>query len=736
MSLFALRSDEYKRDLDFHRGYKESLALYVSIMKGVDVNHALERVNELSTSGGALAPEIPHMTMNYRPRARTDRVTRRAPMDKVINEIEKNGLILGPNLVVYENPGVFRAYQGDYIDHNLDARYKIKKEGQIAKQKGDIELAEYNGQAQVNKKTLNNSMSGAHSSEHNPNYCASAHTTLTSTCRIGTSSSNSNAERFIMGNRHYYNAEITLENLLASIRLTDPNKIKTAIEKYDLVYPDVDWTIKKVKGCTELYWRSVDKWGKIEAFIRKLTPIQRAAVAYSSDLASFIDLNPEFTRQMFDDLTLLNRNDIKPISVDETQEYLKSADSYIMSYISTLSAKDLAGKVLDDFINKESEDYNPEMYGMFGARLKAVTDAIKTKYMPLIRAFFVTDLMPHSIYAVPVSVRKCVIGSDTDSTLYTTQSVVEWYMSGLKFNYEADCCRELVTYLNSQLVVHILAKASTHLGVSKKDLFRMTMKPEFSMPVMAFTNRMKHYIATISACEGNVYEEPELEVKGVALKSSKVPRWVIEIFFKWCEHLIEVFQSGNKITPQEAIAVVAYLEHTFINDLKDGKTSFLSNYRIKDPAAYKAEVPPPLVYKDLWDQIFGPKYGKMSTPPVDCKKVSVDLTNKTKMLEWLEVIDPEVSQRFKNWLPNLKQPTRTMLIVPQEYLEHNPLPDEIWQAVDKAKLLVTLTESFYYILECLGIYFKNDSLTRFAFNEMSLEEAESLLPFDVKAMMD
>ena len=736
MSLFALDKNQYVRNLDFHDGYKKSLALYASIMKDVPYDQALVRVNEMSRDGNPLAPKIPEVEMNYRRRARTDREMKTRPLDGVIKEIVDNDLILGPNFVVYENPEVFRSHLGDFIDFQLDRRYTIKKEGQIAKQKGDMDQAEYKGASQVNAKTLNNSISGAHSSPYNPNFLASAHTTLTSSCRVGTSNSNSSAERFMMGNRHYYNPEITLENILASIRLTDPMKIMQAIDTYRLAYPDVEYTVKRVKENTEIYWKANAEWEKIEALIRKLTPLQRAAVIYSADMRSFIDLNPDFTRSMFDDLIMINNQNPEPISRTETDSYIANADGYIMSFVSTLSAKEIAGKVLNDIGNPKEDDYDEDVFCRFGARLKHVTDAINLKYLPLIRAFFTTDLTPLSVHSFPMSVRKCVIGSDTDSTLYTTQSLVEWYMDGLIFNHEADCCRELVTYWNSQLVVHILAKVSRHIGVTDDNLFRMTMKPEFSMPVMAFTNRMKHYYATESACEGNIYETPELVTKGVALKNSKVPRWVINIFNNYLEYLIEIFTSGQKITIQQAVAPVAYLEHRFLVDLKDGKSDFLYNARIKDAAAYQKPESSVLVYKGLWDEVFGPKYGGMGETPVETKKVSVGLTNKTNMNKWLDNIqDPAIADRMRTWLKNNNKDTRTQLLVPQSFLANSPLPEEIWIAINKEKMLAGLTESFYYILETLGIYYKNGGLTRFAFHEMSMEEAKANLGFDIDKLI-
>lgn len=733
MSLFHMKPDEYPRDLNVIGNYIAAAAMYLSITLKIPYDKSLAEMKRLTAEGMPLEPKNPRMKTLYRPVALADREPKMITLNEYLGKVEKEGLILAPNLVAYENPVVSRAYESKMIDHNLARRSVIKKRGQLAEMREEYAVAIASANEQVNVKTLNNSLSGAAGSPHNPHFCASAHTTLTSTTRILTSNSNSITERFMTGNRHYYSAEITIDNIIACIRLTDPVLIQNVMESFDLAYPTAAYTKGRIAQYRDIYWHSDRGWTEVCILIDSLTPLQLAAVMYTMDLRSWIDCNPAFTRTMFDDL-LLDNLLIEPMSVEEASIVLSKADSYIISYVCTLSTIDLNGLPLWDL-----KDEDPVAFGRIGRRVVEFKHILTGKYWQWCKAFLVTDLMPQSIYAFPTSIRKATIGSDTDSTLFTTQEVIEWYFGGIQFGHKPNGVRELVTYLNSQIVCHILAKLSKYMGVTDENLFRLKMKPEYSFPFMAFTNRMKHYFAMMSAKEGNVFAKLKLEVKGVGMKNSKVPRWVIEISDAYIVFISERFMSRQMLTPIEALAPVAYLEHRAFEDLRRGISTTLYNTKIKEPEAYKlGEDAPPCKYYRLWDEIFGPKYGYMGSYPVECKKVSVALGNKTAIAEWIASIntfDPEMAQRLQTFVKREGRTNFTQFLVPKEFLKSNVIPEEIWLAFDNKKFLKAMMDSFYYTLEVLGIYVRNGKATRYAYQELSYDDAKAALLMDVEKLI-
>lgn len=133
-SLFVFKPEEYKRDLDLLKYYRLMAATFMSIMKGMDFDVAMEIVERnMGEEGGRFAPNDPKIKMLYRKKPNHDRHEGETSLLKLLNMVEATGRIIGPNMVVYENPEKFRAYQGDLIDFNLKRRAKLKKEAQKAK---------------------------------------------------------------------------------------------------------------------------------------------------------------------------------------------------------------------------------------------------------------------------------------------------------------------------------------------------------------------------------------------------------------------------------------------------------------------------------------------------------------------------------------------------------------------------------------------------------------------------
>lgn len=722
MTILRLPVEEYVRDINIIEDYKGSLATYASIMKSIPYDSAFTTAATLIEPGGPLEPLDPKTTFLFRPAANMDKVKKEAPFSVAIDYILKENLILSPSLVAYERPEVAESLIRSKIKVNLVDRYNIKEEGQLAKSRGDIDTYNFKNGMQVNKKTGNNSYSGAHANPHNPFYAPSMHTSLTSNCRVGTSNSNSGIERFIAGNRHYYDENVTLENLISCIRLTDPVLIEKAIKEYNLNVPDAEYVIKRVLNNCSRYWFSERGYESIRTFIRKCNSLQLAAISFSADFKSFIDTNEGFAKNLIDDCILKDFDyETIPMSYEDALVVLDKTDSYMMSYCGTLSSDDMRGLAIDDAKHKY-----PDIAIRFARQVKVVSKLMVGKYHTLMRAFFITELMPHCTFAVPHGIREVVIGSDTDSTMFTMQSVIEWYFGELKFGYVADTVREFFSYFNAQLVCHNLAKVSRHCGVSDDDMFLNKMKPEYSFLVMSFTNRAKHYFALESMCEGKLTPDLELETKGVALKNSKVPRFVIDCFNDYLEWLTDIATSGKKLTAVEVIAPVAFLEHSLIQALKNGKTSFCYNARIKEPASYtNPDANSGIKAYKLWGAVFENKYGPMGEYPVETKKIPVNLSSRKLIDAWTDVIDPNIAAAMQSYMRNSKETSRSLIMVPQAYLATNPLPEEIWMTMNYPKLIGGIMESFYMVLENCGIYYKNKNLTRFAFHDLSMEEAKA-----------
>lgn len=138
----------------------------------------------------------------------------------------------------------------------------------------------------------------------------------------------------------------------------------------------------------------------------------------------------------------------------------------------------------------------------------------------MIKVLLVSDVMPSSVANLPNVIRRNAITSDTDSTIFTAQDWLRWYSGKISFEEQTVNIGHAVAFLTSASITHILAKMSANMGVAKDQLHQYQMKSEYYFPVFALTSRAKTYFAHVGAQEGQVFVEPDLEVKGSVLKGS------------------------------------------------------------------------------------------------------------------------------------------------------------------------------------------------------------------------
>lgn len=101
-------------------------------------------------------------------------------------------------------------------------------------------------------------------------------------------------------------------------------------------------------------------------------------------------------------------------------------------------------------------------------------------------------------------VRRTVVTSDTDSTLFSTDEFVNWYFNDMIFTDESFALTSSVAFISTQCIAHSLAILSANMGVDESKLFTLSMKPEYSFPVFIPTSVAKHYFTTKTIQEGNV----------------------------------------------------------------------------------------------------------------------------------------------------------------------------------------------------------------------------------------
>lgn len=628
-----------------------------------------------------------------------DRVRKTTTLHRYIQSSLKAEEIIAPTFTTYLNAKVDKSILAIYVENNLAVRGKAKKAQFSAKAAGNDELATLKKIEQTGRKLANNAISGAHVSASTPLYNKTAHSTLTSTCRATAGYGNANNEKFLSGNRHYYNHHIVLNNIVSVISSTNYEKLNAVISKYALHIPTVDEVMACVTYSSSMYWWDRPCLAKVRNLVEKLNPAQRAAFVYKGDAHHLLKHNSDMMR------VLLTRLSDRVTGVHP--EPLVALNSAPESYIN------LAHQICSDITRGIGKDYtrikNPEDLSTLALTVDNIAHCV-VDYADLIECLWMPETLPASVGYFPESIRRTAVTSDTDSTIFTVQDWVIWYSGKPSFDARSRGVYCAVVFLASMSITHILAVMSANLGIEEKYINTIAMKSEFTFDVFCATSVGKHYFAAISCQEGNVGKELEYEIKGVQLKSANAPRAVIAAANEMMKKIIHDTMETGTIVLTDYLKTVADMERSIEASIRAGETTYLRSGSIKDIASYAGE-PTESPYQNhfFWEEVWADKYGHIPEPPYATRKIPVSTDTPSKLKAWIGTIkDPELKKRLITYLARTGKPTIGTFNIPAEILTTRGIPEEILEIFDFEKLQLDICRIFYLILETIGYFAVGD----------------------------
>lgn len=621
-----------------------------------------------------------------------DREMKIIPLSAVFKHVESNNYHFSPSMVAYTNSEKEECVNSIGTRLFIDNRSYYKGLMQKARDAGDNENRDKYKEIQNAFKIFNNAQSGAMSSEGTPINNKTGHTSLTSTCRCLTSTANLINEQFIAGNRFYNTPENTLQSIVARLKVTDLKALQDVMEKYKLHYATVDNIMDQVAYCSRRYWESARHMKIIRDFIEKTTPLERSSILYTLDLVSLFKYNKEVVSKFFDRWTEMR----EPEAGKVEEDYLKpdNGDKYVLC-VSKLPRK--PSKVEINALNSLHME-------------------VESDYTDFMNLFFHSIIPPSGLYDVTSSIRDCVLTSDTDSSIYTVDEMIDAYTQdrprGIKLN-------GVLTYFIRMISVDQHQQLSANLNVSKKNLRMLGMKNEYYFGAYVTTLMSKHYYASQVMVEGVLNETPEMEIKGVHLKSSKIAANIKDFAQKLMMDTLTAIEHKKKLDAPTTLKEIGDLERTIINDIQSGEWKWLSKQGVKSAAAYSKPMASVYFYHELWEKVFADKYGPAPELPYVGIKMSVDLGNKTKMKEYIaSIADKEVAAKLDKFLEESGRSDLGNLVVPMERMQYlKDIPEEIKQCIDYRTVIKQNLKCVYEVLNSTGLYFMNDSITRLVSDE-------------------
>lgn len=706
---FVLAPKDYKRDINIVKHYVEQQAAYLSASTGKDLNTCMNFVKSTLRKGGQFEfkdPKIKYLERNDK----GDREEKEGTAWAYISESVKNREIIAPTLTTYLHPDEKLSLLSGFLEENVALRNKAKKAMFEAEVNGDMETYDMKKTEQKNNKLSNNSVSGMHCSPANPIYNETGHSTLTSNCRSTSGYGNANNEKFLAGNRHYYNHHIVLNNIVSTITNCDLELIDSVMAKYNLNYPTVEDTIACIQYSTNLYWWEKHFFKKIEDLVVKLTPTQRAAFVYIGDFYHLKKYNEGFVRNFLTGIIqkMKGRHEGDPV------KFIKSSDEIYVNMAHQICADEVKG------YGKKYHELSEESVHTVALTVKNIQDTFN-RHTDLIKAFWVTTNMPASVAYFPTSVRRAALTSDTDSTIFTVQDWILWYRGHYTMDGGAIALIGAMTALASLTIIHVLALMSANFGIVEKHIHRIEMKNEYRFDVFVPTQLGKHYYANMGCQEGNVFEKHKMEIKGVYLKSSNLPASINKRAQDMMKRITDEVMTISETNPtpievKKYITEVADIERMIINSIKKGETEFLKASSIKDAQSYSKEGnDSPYRHHVFWNEVFGQKYGVVPEPPYSTIKVSSIIENQTDLNKWLSTMqDPNIKANIENWIKRTGKSSFGTFNLPTTVLKNTGIPIEIASIINYKKIIIDLCSIFYLILETLGIYLYDDKVARLA----------------------
>jgi hypothetical protein len=699
-NLFLKPEEYYQRKINPLGQYVDQTSFYLSKMTGKDIGSCKAFV--VDGIRGKKFPRQDDPVVNYFERNDNwDRSKQQIRLSQYIQEVVRNDEILVPTFTTYVPTKVRKSILVGFIDNNVRLRSVAKKAAFKAEADGRNDDYIMLNNEQTNRKLYNNSMSGAFAAGGSIVNNPTGHNTLTSITRTVSSMGNSSNEKIIMGNRHYHSPDVTLNNVISITASLNREELGAVMERYQLTYPSVEQVIACIKYSSDLYWKDPKAFKKIEDFVVRLDPLERAAFVYYGDFYHIRLLNENFTR---DFLAKLSRK-VPGVPVDEPLKRIHKFDEQIVNYAHQVCMKELRG------FGKDYDKLPLQDLLTLIATCQNIEDIV-IEHKDFINAIFLTGNVPSSSAYITNMIRRTVVLSDTDSTMFAIDDWVQWYRGKLVFDEEAYALAGSVMFIATQCIAHCLAIFSANMGVERKKLYMLAMKPEFVFPLHCQTSVAKHYFASIAVKEGNVYPKHKSEIKGVGLKNSAAPKALIKDSQAKMVEIMETIHAGGKISLTRELTRVADIERKIRTSLLNGDVEYYKQSKIKAAEAYaRSAEESPYMYHMFWENVFAPKYNSVELPPYGVIKIPLITDNPTKLKNWVEGIqDKELAARLGSWLVKNNKRALGTFYISSQYVKSFGIPEEFKSVINFKKIALDLTSQDRMVLETLGFYPKVDWL--------------------------
>lgn len=687
---------KYSNDINPIKEYLSQSSTFLAKKFKLEKDVAVKAVKEILKKKGFIVP-----TVRYRDRDEIGNVTEKeCSLVEYIKDTIDNNEVIVPSFTTYIHPSKKKSLHADFLAVNIKKRKEDKHNAFKYKQLGDTVRENFYTVLQKVRKIANNSLSGSYASASTILYNPSAHYTLTSMTRCIASIGNSISESIIAGNKHIRDQN-SMINYINSI-VTNSNKtiLNGTIAIYKLHIPTPEEIMDMLLYSSRRYWKDEIFENKVYEYVKTLEDHEKVAVMYTNDLWHLKKYNNDLVKNM-----ILELGEKKTGETDNI-EYLTKSPEGITTLAHIICSKEIKGKE----INYEKMKGTEELYTLCSTSKNILR--VLDKYKRLLRTFLTTDILPINIAYIREMIRDSIVLSDTDSTCGSYDQWVDWILGDTYDSEKAACISAVVMTINTQAMDHNIKILAKNMNIQNELVDLLKMKNEFYWDVFTATNVNKHYYANVLVQEGNVFKEPDLEIKGVQLLASFANQDYINEIKKMIIDINQTVSKGEKIDLVKYIKKVADMEREILDKIKQGDTSIFRRDKIKSSDSYKSDLHlSPYAYHMLWEEVFSEKYGSAGIPTYMVVKIPLTTDSKKKMEEFINNIeDTDIKEKLSNFCKKYNKPYIGTLKPSISILNSKGIPSEIVNIIDTDRIIKDNLNPAYMVLETLGFYLKDGKL--------------------------
>lgn len=602
--------------------------------------------------------------------------------------------IITPSGTTYMPPTKKRSVLSTVMSDNVKKRKVFKKKQLEAGAKGESAFEQLYLLLQASVKIQNNSIPGAMGAVASVLYDLPGYNAITSTARQSVMTGYGQTERMLGANIYVTTLEDVINYCTIFAKACDKDRVRRVLNSniHPVAYPTVDQVATFFLDCLQFYGNVEPLKNKLYEYLGRLEKEVLAFVYYGYCLKNLLLANDSLMKSF---LKNFFRRDVY-VDPNWDPNEISSFDGDLLNMATSLNF-DMINRIpeMHDAI-KETPDGVRQLIGVCKHMLNCLDE-----WRDLFETFFRVDVDLPKVTAQPRMIRRVVLVSDTDSVIFTTKDLVNWYAPDEHFTQNCYDANAFLVFMVSQSLEHIFARLSSGFGMVGDDRKKIAMKNEFFYPVFIRTTAKKHYLGIIAIQEGKILPKLKNDIKGVNFRGSDLPKTTQDASVKYILDTLGIIKDKPTIDASDITGPVVRHEQLIYKSLMAGEKEFLPTTPLKHEHEYKDPLVSDYFYYLFWQEVMADTYGEFVLP----NKGSVIplIGGAIKSPEYHAMLQekaPDILIRLKAFMAKYPKKNITRIIMPQTL---PAIPDIFRPVMDARSIIFKNGRPFYLLMQSFNL---------------------------------